>query len=201
VNAPFRGLCFVALFDQVVDRRLLAYVLPSDTPGRCGGHCILPDSLPDSPHFFVGRSSWIRRLYWKGRPFHRRYRKRPRRLLNRPRPLRFLSYRRVAYRLRLSGLTSHSELPVSVQRTNNSRATQGISPGLSGGDPYEATLHTRNCLPSQSWTMRSVADAKWSATPNSSVASCYQPPSFWLTTIFHLGSVSSAVKFHWEGIV
>jgi hypothetical protein len=32
VNAPFRNLCFVALFDHVVDCRLLAYVPPVDSP-------------------------------------------------------------------------------------------------------------------------------------------------------------------------
>src|SRR5438132_10048098 len=42
--------------------------------------------------------------------------------------------------------------------------------------------------------MCSVADAKWSATGNSSVASCYQPSSCLVDDNFHLGSVSSAVK-------
>src|ERR1700732_3617373 len=42
VNAPLRGLCFVALFDQVVDCRLLAYVPPVDTPWRCSGHSHSP---------------------------------------------------------------------------------------------------------------------------------------------------------------
>src|SRR5260370_42149552 len=51
--------------------------------------------------FYVGR---VRRLHWKGRPFHRGYRKRPRRLLNRLRPLRFLSYRRVSRGLWVFGL-------------------------------------------------------------------------------------------------
>src|SRR5438270_13725470 len=46
----------------------------------------------------------------------------------------------------------------------------------------------------KSWSMRSVADAKWSATRNSSVASCYQPSSCLVDDNFHLGSVSSAVK-------
>ncbi len=48
----------------------------------------------------------------------------------------------------------------------------------------------------KSWTMRSVADAKWSATRNSSVASCYQPSSCLVDDNFYLGSVSSAVKCH-----
>src|SRR6266853_2256029 len=108
VNAPFRGLCFVALFDQVVDCRLLAYVPPVDTPWRCGGHSHSPRPVAAFSAFCVGR---VRRLHWKGRPFHRGYRKRPRRLLNRLRPLRFLSYRRVAYRPRFSGLTSHCLTP------------------------------------------------------------------------------------------
>jgi hypothetical protein len=42
--------------------------------------------------------------------------------------------------------------------------------------------------------MRSVADAKWSATRNSSVASCYQPSSCLVDDDFHLGSLSSVVK-------
>ena len=93
VNAPFRGLCLVALFDQVVDCRLLAYVPPVDTPWRCGGHSHSPNPLWHSLHFCLGQ---VRRRHWNGRPFHRGYRQRLRRLLNRLRPLRFLSYRRVA---------------------------------------------------------------------------------------------------------
>src|SRR5207248_8052012 len=109
-------------------------------------------------------------LDWKGRPFQRGYRKRPRRLLNRPRPLRFLSYRRVAWRLRLSGLTSHCSTPCirSDETFDNERPPRNTEhqPGLSGGGPYEATLRARKYLPSKSWTMRTVADAKWLATRN-----------------------------------
>jgi hypothetical protein len=50
-----------------------------------------------------------------------------------------------------------------------------------------------------SWTMCSVADAKWSTTRNSSVASCYQPSSCLVDDNFDLGSVSSAVKCHGKG--
>src|SRR6266436_5521553 len=42
VNARFRSLCFVALFDQVVDCRLLAYVPPVDTPWRYCAHSHSP---------------------------------------------------------------------------------------------------------------------------------------------------------------
>src|SRR5438132_9220895 len=42
VNAPFRGLSIIALLDQVVDCRFLAYVPPVDTPWRCGGHSHSP---------------------------------------------------------------------------------------------------------------------------------------------------------------
>src|SRR5947207_12312635 len=42
VNAPFRSLCFVAPFDQVVDYRLLACVSSVDLPWRCGGHSHSP---------------------------------------------------------------------------------------------------------------------------------------------------------------
>jgi hypothetical protein len=51
-----------------------------------------------------------------------------------------------------------------------------------------------NIYRAKSWTMRSVADAKWSATRNSSVVSCYQPSSCLVDDNFHLGPVSSAVK-------
>src|SRR5258707_6734686 len=51
----------------------------------------------------------------------------------------------------------------------------------------------------KSWTVCSVADAKWSATRNSPVASCYQPSSCLVDDNFHLGSVSSAVKCHGKG--
>jgi hypothetical protein len=67
-------------------------------------------------------------------------------------------------------------------------------PGLSGGGPYEASFALGIIYRAKSWTMRSVADAKWSATRNSSVASCYQPSSCLVDDDFHLGSVSSAVK-------
>ena len=56
-----------------------------------------------------------------------------------------------------------------------------------------------NICRAKSWTMRSVADAKWSATRNSSVVSCYQPSSCLVDDNFHLGSVSSAVKCHGKG--
>src|ERR1700730_15264714 len=91
VNAPFRGLCFAALFDQMVDCRLLAYVPPVDTPWRCGGRSHTPRPVAAFSAFYVGR---VIRLHLKGRTFVRGDRKRPRRLLNRLRPLRFLSYRR-----------------------------------------------------------------------------------------------------------
>jgi hypothetical protein len=51
----------------------------------------------------------------------------------------------------------------------------------------------------KSWTVCSVADAKRSATRNSSVASCYQPSSCLVDDNFYLGSVSSAVKCHGKG--
>src|SRR5260370_36210598 len=57
VNAPFRGLCFVALFDQVVDCRLLAYVPPVDTPWRCGGHSHSPRPVAAFSALYVGRVS------------------------------------------------------------------------------------------------------------------------------------------------
>ena len=75
VNAPFRGLCFVALFDQVVDCRLLACVSSVDLPWRCGGHSDSPRPVA-AFSAFSSRSSI--RLDWKGRPFHRGYRKRRR---------------------------------------------------------------------------------------------------------------------------
>jgi hypothetical protein len=200
VNPPFRGLCFVALFDQVVDCRLLACVPSVDTPWRCGGHSHSPRPVAAFSAFSSGQ---VRRLDWKGRPFHRGYRKRPRRLLNRLRPLRFLSYRRVAWRLRLSGLTSHCSTPVSVQMrpsiTKDPRATRSISPGCQAGVPMKLRFALGNICRAKSWTMRSVADAKWSATRNSSVASCYQPSSCLVDDNFYLGSVSSAVKCHGKG--
>src|SRR6266851_4787726 len=57
VNTPFRALCFVALFDQVVDCRLLAYVPPVDTPWRCGGHSHSPRPVAAFSAFYVGRVS------------------------------------------------------------------------------------------------------------------------------------------------
>jgi hypothetical protein len=48
--------------------------------------------------------------------------------------------------------------------------------------------------PAKSWTSRSVADAKRSATRNSSGASCYQAPSWLVDDNLHLGSASNAVK-------
>ena len=48
--------------------------------------------------------------------------------------------------------------------------------------------------PAKSWTLRSVADAKRSATRNSSGASCYQAPSWLVDDKLYLGSPSNAVK-------
>src|SRR6267378_3603263 len=67
VNAPFWCLCFVALFDQVVDCRLLACVSSVDLPWRCGGHSNSPRPVA-AFSAFSSRSSI--RLDWKGRPFH-----------------------------------------------------------------------------------------------------------------------------------
>jgi len=53
--------------------------------------------------------------------------------------------------------------------------------------------------PSKSWTLRSVADAKRSATRNSSGASCYQAPSWLVDDNFYLGSASNAVKWNGSG--
>jgi hypothetical protein len=48
--------------------------------------------------------------------------------------------------------------------------------------------------PAKSWTLRSVADAKRSATRNLSGASCYQAPSWLVDDNLYLGSASNAVK-------
>jgi hypothetical protein len=78
--------------------------------------------------------------------------------------------------------------------TKDPRATRSISPGCQAGVPMKLRFALGTIYRAKSWTMRSVADAKWSATRNSSVASCYQPPSCLVDDDFHLGSVSSAVK-------
>jgi hypothetical protein len=72
-------------------------------------------------------------------------------------------------------------------------------PRLSGGVPAKRRFALGISYRAKSWTMCSVADAKWSATRNSSVASCYQPSSCLVDDKFHLGSVSSAVKCHGKG--
>jgi hypothetical protein len=69
-----------------------------------------------------------------------------------------------------------------------------IGPGCQTGVPVKLRFALGNIYRAKSWTMRSVADAKWSATRNSWVASCYQPSSCLVDDNFHLGSVSSAVK-------
>src|SRR5438132_8468512 len=91
VNAPFRGFCFVALFDQVVDRRLLARVPSVDTPWRCGGHSHSPRPVAAFSAFSC-RSNQT--PGWEGVAVPPGCRKRPRRLFNRLTPARFLSYRR-----------------------------------------------------------------------------------------------------------
>ena len=57
VNAPLRGLFFVALFDQMVDCCLLAYIPPVDTPWRCSGHSHSPKPVAGFSAFLF-RSSW-----------------------------------------------------------------------------------------------------------------------------------------------
>jgi hypothetical protein len=80
--------------------------------------------------------------------------------------------------------------------TKDPRATQGVSPGCQTGVPTKLCFALGISYRAKSWTMCSVADAKRSATRNSSVASCYQPSSCLVDDNFHLGSVSSAVKCH-----
>src|SRR4029077_15054049 len=57
-----------------------------------------------------------------------------------------------------------------------------------------SSLRARTKGPAKSWTLRSVADAKRSATRNSSGASCYQAPSWLVDDNLYLGSASNAVK-------
>src|SRR5216684_7138697 len=83
--------------------------------------------------------------------------------------------------------------------TKDPRATQGISPGCQTGVPTKLCFALGIIYRAKSWTMCSVADAKWSATRNSSVASCYQPSSCSVDDNFYLGSVSSTVKCHGKG--
>ena len=83
--------------------------------------------------------------------------------------------------------------------TKDPRATQGVSPGCQTGVPTKLCFALGISYRAKSWTMCSVADAKWSATRNSSVASCYQPSSCLVDDNFYLGSVSSAVKCHEKG--
>src|SRR3981081_575782 len=83
--------------------------------------------------------------------------------------------------------------------TKDPRAIRGISPGCQAGSLRSDASRSELVTRAKSWTMCSVADAKWSATRNSSVASCYQPSSCLVDDKFHLGSVSSAVKCHGKG--
>ena len=83
--------------------------------------------------------------------------------------------------------------------TKDPRATQGISPAVRRGSPTKLRFALGIIYRAKSWTVCSVADAKWSATRNSSVASCYQPSSCLVDDNFHLGSVSSAVKCYGKG--
>src|SRR6266404_1359985 len=83
--------------------------------------------------------------------------------------------------------------------TKDPRATRGISPGCQAGVPTKLRFALGIIYRAKSWTMCSVADAKWSATGNSSVASCYQPSSCLVDDNFYLGSVSSAVKCRGKG--
>src|SRR3984893_10227119 len=76
---------------------------------------------------------------------------------------------------------------------------QASTPGCQAGVPMKLRFALRIIYRAKSWTMCSVADAKWSATRNSSVASCYQPSSCLVDDNFDLGSVSSAVKCHGMG--
>lgn len=150
-----------------------------------------PGASPPRPvaalcEFHLGQ---IRRLDWKGRPFHRGYRKRPRRLLNRLRPLRFLSYRRVAWRLRLSGLTSHCSTPcIRPDETFDKRKTpaqhRASALGCQAGVPMKlrfapGNITERNlglCAQLPMPSGRQLGILRWRHAIN-------HPPA-WLTTIF-----------------
>ena len=101
-----------------------------------------------------------------------------------------------AFRADLPLLNSGYPMQMRPSATKDPRATRSFRLGCQAGIPMKLRFALGTIYRAKSWTMRSVADAKWSATRNSSVASCYQPSSCLVDDNFYLGSVSSAVKCH-----
>jgi hypothetical protein len=64
----------------------------------------------------------------------------------------------------------------------------------SGGRFCEVSLRARTKGRAKSWTLRSVADAKWSTTGNFQVASCLWTPSCFVDDILDLGSTFNTFK-------
>ena len=64
----------------------------------------------------------------------------------------------------------------------------------SGGRFCEVSLRARTKGRAKSWTLRSVADAKWSTTGNFRVASCLWTPSCFVDDILDLGSTFNTFK-------
>jgi len=64
----------------------------------------------------------------------------------------------------------------------------------SGGRFCEVLLRARTKGRAKSWTLHSVADAKWSTTGNFQVASCLGRPSCFVDDILDLGSTFNTFK-------
>ena len=64
----------------------------------------------------------------------------------------------------------------------------------SGGRFCEVSLRARTKGRAKSWTLHSVADAKWSTTGNFQVASCLWTPSCFVDDILDLGSTFNTFK-------
>ena len=102
---------------------------------------------------------------------------------------------------RASRAAFRARSPVSSARAGAARAGDSLNArppravakprATSGGRFCEVSLRARTKGRAKSWTLRSVADAKWSTTGNFQVASCLWTPSCFVDDILDLGSIST----------
>ena len=86
------------------------------------------------------------------------------------------------------------QLGQAIRLTQAPRAPWPSRGRQAGGRFCEVSLRARTKGRAKSWTLRSVADAKWSTTDNFQVASCLWTPSCFVDDILDLGSTFNTFK-------
>ena len=86
------------------------------------------------------------------------------------------------------------QLGQAIRLTQDPRAPWPSRGRQAGADFAKSRFALGPKGPAKSWTLRSVADAKWSTTGNFQVASCLWTPSCFVDDILDLGSTFNTFK-------